>query len=67
MAYATLSSTALGSIPKRSAMAMSLCGLNVPSVSMYMALPSAPPWSSGSWHVTASVWHSCVLPVLNSP
>ncbi len=30
-------------------------------------LPSPPPWSIGSWHVTASVWQSCVLPVLNSP
>ena len=34
---------------------------------MYMALPSPPPWSMGIWHVTHSVWHSCVLPVRNSP
>ena len=67
LAYATLSSTAPGSMPNRSAIAISRCGRNVPSVSMYMALPSAPPCASGSWHVTASVWHSCVFPVRNSP
>lgn len=33
----------------RSATARSLSGLKVPSVSMYMALPSPPPWSMGSW------------------
>lgn len=32
----------------RSATARSLSGLKVPSVSMYMALPSPPPWSMGS-------------------
>ena len=53
-------------MPNRSAIAISRCGRNVPSVSMYMALPSAPPCER-SWHVTASVWHSCVFPVRNSP
>ena len=31
------------------------CGRKVPSVSMYIALPSPPPMSMGSWHVTHSV------------
>jgi hypothetical protein len=31
-----------------SAICISLSGLKVPSVSMYMALPSPPPWSAGS-------------------
>ena len=34
-------------MPNRSAIAISRCGRNVPSVSMYMALPSAPPCASG--------------------
>ena len=33
----------------------------------HSAFPSAPPESTGSWQVTQSVWHSCVLPVRNSP
>ena len=81
--------------PYLSAICMSRCGLNVPSVSMYIALPSPPPMSMGScmnrdiphlaqiscerrtapnkqavgptWHVTHSVWQSCVLPHRNSP
>lgn len=32
-----------------SATARSLSGRKVPSVSMYIALPSPPPWSMGSW------------------
>lgn len=35
-----------------SATASSLSGLKVPSVSMYMALPSPPPWSIGSCGTT---------------
>ena len=35
--------------PHLSATARSLSGLKVPSVSMYMALPSPPPWSMGNW------------------
>ena len=31
------------------ATARSLSGLKVPSVSMYMHLPEAPPWSAGSY------------------
>ncbi len=82
-------------LPDLSAICMSRCGLNVPSVSIYIALPSPPPMSIGScmhqtkslcrselldwtrcatekaacptWHVTQSVWQSCVLPHLNSP
>lgn len=42
-------------------------GRNVPSVSMYRHFPSPPPWLMGNWHVTANVWHNCVLPVRNSP
>lgn len=42
-------------------------GRNVPSVSMYKHFPSPPPWLIGNWHVTANVWHNCVLPVRNSP
>ena len=38
-----------------SAIATSFCGRKVPSVSMYMTLPSAPPWSKGLWAVTQSV------------
>jgi hypothetical protein len=30
-------------------------------------LPSPPPISKGSWHVTASVWQIWLFPVLNSP
>lgn len=47
--------------------ANSLSGRNVPSVSMYKHFPSPPPWLTGNWHVTAIVWHNCVLPVRNSP
>ena len=66
-AYAMLSRTAWPSRPKRSAICTHRSGRNVPSVSMNRHLPSPPPCSIGSWHVTASVWHSCVLPVRNSP
>lgn len=34
---------------------------------MYRHFPSPPPWLTGNWHVTANVWHNCVLPVRNSP
>ena len=34
---------------------------------MYSAFPFPPPVSTGSWHVTQSVWHNCVFPVRNSP
>ncbi len=44
------------------AIEINLCGRKVPSVSMYKALPSAPPFSSGSWHVTQSWWQIWVLP-----
>lgn len=38
-----------------SATARSLSGLKVPSVSMYMAFPSPPPWSMGSCGPTGTV------------
>lgn len=38
-----------------SATASSLSGLKVPSVSMYMALPSPPPWSIGSCRTTKTL------------
>lgn len=53
--------------PNRSAIAVSRWGRKVPSVSMYIAFPSPPPASRGSWQATQSVWQSWVLPVRNSP
>ena len=63
-AYATLSSTSAGLRPKRSAICARRAGRKVPSVSIQRALPSAPPWSTGSWQVTQRVWQSWVLPQL---
>jgi hypothetical protein len=60
----TLSSTASGSRLKRAAMARMRSGRKVPSVSTYAALPAPPPCAIGSCTATHSVWHSCVLPVL---
>lgn len=48
-------------------MATRRSGRNVPSVSMYRARPSPPPAVMDIWHVTHSVWQSCVFPVRNSP
>jgi hypothetical protein len=55
------------SSPNLSAMAWRRSGRKVPSVSMYSAFPSPPPWSIVIWQVTHSVWQICVLPVRNSP
>lgn len=41
--------------------------LNKRTVSMNTTFPFPPPKSVGSWAVTHNVWHSCVLPVRNSP
>lgn len=40
-----------------SAICKSLCGLKVPSASMYKAFPSPPPWSNGSWN--NNIHHTC--------
>ena len=48
--------------PYLSATARSLSGLNVPSVSMYRHLPSAPPWSIGSYRMKV---HSMTYKVTN--
>lgn len=67
LAYATLSRTSSPLSPYLSATASKRTGRKVPSVSMYKHLPSPPPILTGNWHVTASVWHNCDFPVLNSP
>ncbi|KAL4945951.1 hypothetical protein BDV06DRAFT_183699, partial [Aspergillus oleicola] len=66
-AYAMFSFALSGSTPNRSAIWPMRSGRNVPSVSMYATLPSAPPISRGSCATTDMVCESCVLPQRNSP
>lgn len=51
-------------VTRLSATASSLSGLKVPSVSMYMALPSPPPWSIGSCGTTQTL--SMKIPYSNA-
>jgi hypothetical protein len=57
--------TGLQAVPTASCPASANLAVHISEpVSMYAALPAPPPWLSGSCTATQSVWHNCVLPVL---